>query len=294
VITVNGGDGKKTDYAIMKQVQQAKLSRPQDAIVLLGSATDFSRIRPTDPLYILSHGQPDTGDLREGVTTAKLVEWLTHPATGLPSTYKGEITICSCYAGQKYDSQGKTSLAERVARDLNGRVAKGTVVLGANGYSFGTPEFSRTGTSSVLSEDLSSFYFLKDADSMRDEWLKHMPTHKQGVLATLGTIRVTQTIRDNIKTALEAKSSLGKTVEGIATELVAPFAAEAPKIQRTMEETIKRIPGDTIADRIDFMIQKTNDPEVMKWNDAIARQYALFQDYYIWSPVSKRFTTATV
>jgi hypothetical protein len=296
VITVNGGDGKRSDYAIMKQVQQAKIARATHPIVLLDGNINLAGMRESEALYILSHGDPITGDIRE-VNTATLVDWLTRANRGLPATYKGVITICSCYGGLKYDHQlGKSSLVERVAAGLRRHVAPGVAVRGANGYSFGTPEFSQTGLSSVLSENLSNFYFLDTStdESRRSQWLTHKPTHLKGaLLAKLGTVKKSLTIRENIQKAIDAKPSLG-TVDGIALDCVAAFATEAKDIQAAMVDTIKRIPGDTIVERIEYLEAKDSDPDVVKWNKAIARQYELFQEYYLWAPVDQDFTTAVV
>jgi hypothetical protein len=281
----------------MKQIQQIRVGRPNitEEIVKLDGTANFSTLRATEALSIVSHGDPQTGDLN-GIDTPTLLGWLTDQATGVPRAYKGTITILSCYSGQR--KGGPTSLTERVAAGLGGKLTPGAKVRGANGYSFGTPEVGKTGVSSVLSTDLGEFYFLNgNRDAMRRKWLAHKPTHTNGVLKTKlgGAVRVTKTIGENIKNELDGGKLPGKSVEEVALELVTSFADEAQKIENALKDIIAtHIPGATIVERIDHMLTNTNAAKVLEWNQAIARQYELFEDHYLWSPTDAAFTTVAV
>jgi hypothetical protein len=66
----------------------------------------------------------------------------------------GGIVILACYSGLE---AGTASLAAYLAAGLKGRAAADTPAAGANGFSFGTPEFRKSERSSVLSMDLATF-----------------------------------------------------------------------------------------------------------------------------------------
>src|SRR6266404_42912 len=145
-------DGKD-DYAIMKQIQQIKLLHPAATIVLLNAQPNLSAIDLNEKIYVVSHGTTDNffGGFGEKV---RLRRYLKEPGNGVPQNFSGEIIILSCYGGKKpYNGE---SIAEYIAEGLQGRAAKGAVVTGAIGYSFGTPEFGKSGRSSVLCD--SAFY----------------------------------------------------------------------------------------------------------------------------------------
>jgi hypothetical protein len=296
MIVFNGG---KSDYAIMKQIQQIRVSRAEIAdeqIVELGDATDFSGILPDETLYIVSHGNAQTGRLRD-IATITLLRWLTDQDKGLPQAYAGTIAILSCYSGQK--KVGKTTLAESVAQGLSEKkVAAGAKVKGANGYSFGTPELSRTGVSSVLSTDLADFYSLDPSggEARRARWLLHKPTHSGGALQSkLGRdANPDETISENIRKALDAGMLKGKRVDDVAGECVREFSSAGRRIEGTLDRVIKDVPGNSVPARIAHMLTNSQDPEIVKWNDAIAQQYTLFADYYLWSSTFAAFTTADV
>jgi hypothetical protein len=264
-------------------------------MVALGPGLDLSVLRATEPLYIASHGDPFTGQLR-GVPTATLLGYLTAPNTGLPKAYKARITILSCYGGQRKGNNPK-SLVEDVADGLTGRLSPGAAVQGANGYSFGTPEFASTGTSSVLSSDLGSFYTLdiKDLDARQQLWRRQKPTHKGGVLKDqLGAdVRTTETIGDNITRALATGKSPNSTLEDLAWKYISDFTLAARRIERGLERLVRDFPGKTVPERIGHMLD-TQTQGVTEWNQLIAEQYRLFADHYLWSLPPNDFTEVAV
>jgi hypothetical protein len=198
----------KSDYAIMKQVQQLKLSHPYP-IVTLDDTTNFSGLGAGEKLYIVSHGNPADENLRD-IVLPTLVRYLSDQTLGLgvPRAFGG-IVILSCYSGQKMGGFS-SSLAARLAIKLTGRVAAGTPVTGASGYSFGTPEFRKSGQSSVLALGLGSFYFADNLDSMRRDWLAHKPTHAGGALKDLfkSDVDTAKTIEVNIKESSPAARNM--------------------------------------------------------------------------------------
>jgi hypothetical protein len=286
MILVNG-DGKD-DYAIMKQVQQIKLLDHAMKVVSLDSQPNISGIGLNEKLYVVSHGT--TANFYKGfVEKDGLVGYLTHAQSGVPQNFNGEIIILSCYGGNKpYSSD---SIAEYVAKGLKGRAATGTVVTGAIGYSFGTPEFRQSGRSSVLRD--SKFYLFGDLNGLVDTWLKLKPTHTAGVLHDKLQVNVEtgKTIKDLIATL---KGSL-ESPEQIATRLITEFTSEAEQIETTLSSTIrKKIPGDTVAARADYLVTMTGEGPVKEWNAAIERQYKLYGDYYLWVTPPNGFTVTHV
>ncbi|MGH4024345.1 MAG: hypothetical protein ACRDRV_07140 [Pseudonocardiaceae bacterium] len=147
----------------MKQVQQLK-AHHQGEVVTLNRDTHFDTIGPDEKLYIVSHGSSTDGSL-PFIGTDSLVSWLTGSDHGLPRKFGG-IVMLSCYSGlgkgQGLTNSVDASLAERIADGSKDKVEPGTPVEGAKGYSFGSPEFGRTGHSSIMSLNLEPFYWVDD------------------------------------------------------------------------------------------------------------------------------------
>jgi hypothetical protein len=283
MITVSG-KGSESDYAIMKQVQQLKIARPQMAIVPLHAGTDFSGLGADEKLYLVAHGNSGNGNIVD-VKRAALAHWLTDPARGVPANFGG-IVILSCYSGM-VTKGNEPSLAAYLADALAGRAATGTTVTGANGYSFGTPEFRKSGLSSVLLMELVDFNFAVNVDNMRDVWLQRRPTHTGGVLKN---VDLGKTIQEHLD-AIQAKNN---TTEEIANAYIADFAKDSKAIEEELALIIKKIPGNTVAERADHLVNQGTDPSVQAWNVAIDRQYALFGNLYLWASPADAFKVVTV
>jgi hypothetical protein len=280
-------DGKD-DYAIMKQIQQIKLIHPATAIVLLNAQPNLSAIDLDEKIYVVSHGTTDNffGGFAEKV---RLRRYLKEPANGVPQNFSGEIIILSCYGGKKpYNGE---SIAEYIAEGLQGRAAKGAVVTGAIGYSFGTPEFGKSGRSSVLCD--SAFYSLGDVNRIVDTWLRLTPTHTAGILSDKLQINVEtdKTIRTLITAKIQGSQ---ETPEQVAEKLINEFINEAKGIEETLKTIIRKIPGDTAAARTEYLVNNTGEDAVKNWNLAIGRQYELYGDYYLWVMPPNGFTVAFV
>ena len=292
MIVVNG---LESDYAIMKQVQQLRLQNRQMTVVKLDDKTDFSKLAASEKLYLVSHGDISTGCFKE-IDKKLLLDWLTDRRLGVPEKFGG-IVILSCYSGMRMDDDQKEySLAEYLATGLVGRAAAGTLVEGANGYSFGTPEFAKSGYSSVLSMDLAAFYYasIDEPNHMVEAWLKHKPAHAGGVLnADLGiTVDTGKTIEEHLTTV---QGSQGKAPDKIALEYVTPFAKEAKGIEALLDLIIvNKIQGSSVLERARYLMNNPKDADVVNWNNAIDRQYKLFGDLYLWAPPAKAFTAAKV
>jgi hypothetical protein len=287
VITVKG---QRNDYAILKQVQQLKLRHPGMAIVPLDADTDFSRLAPDEALYLVSHGAVDSL-INPTVSKEELAQWLTDEKLGVPLGYAGGIILLSCYSGEKpYSGE---SLAGFLARRLKDRAARGMAVAGATGYSFGTPQLRDSGRSSMVLHAV--FNTISDNARMTEEWLKLRPTHAGGVLVPrLGAVDTGRTIGDQLTAA---KERLGKDPADIAREHVTEFADQANAIERALKRISlgNSIPGATAADRAAYLVNdKNKDEDVVAWNKAIAAQYSLFFDFYLWKSSAEAFTVEHV
>ena len=280
-------DGKD-DYAIMKQIQQIKLVHHATAIILLNAQPNLSTIGLNENIYVVSHGTTDNffGGFGEKV---RLSRYLKHPTNGVPQNFSGEIIILSCYGGKKpYNGE---SIAEYIANGLQGRAAKGAVVTGAIGYSFGTPEFRNSGRSSVLRD--SAFYSFGNVTGIVDTWLGLMPTHTAGILRDKLQINVEtdKTIRALITAKVQGSQ---ETAEQAAEKLINEFINEAKGIEEALKTIIRKIPGDTAAARADYLVNSTGEEAVKNWNLAIDRQYELYGSYYLWIVPPNGFTIAHV
>lgn len=288
MITVNG---ECTDYAIMKQVQQARLVRPDSKVLPLAKGTRFSTLAADEPLYIVSHGDRATGRLRN-IRTADLLGWLTHRDLGLPAQFGG-IVILSCYGGLSGTPAVPVSLAREVAVGIAGRAAVGTAVAGARGYSFGSPEFRRSGRSSVLSLDLDDFYWADDIPAMKTAWLAHKPTSTAGVLKDVFKCRsvdTDKTTEQNIRKALAAGgSATDRELDKRATELVTEFARKAKGIESRLKKILDRTPGATVAEKADYFTGNSDARDVLDWNSTIEEQFQLFEQHYLWTPARDAF-----
>ncbi|HEX4834300.1 MAG TPA: hypothetical protein VH478_24770 [Trebonia sp.] len=268
----------------MKQVQQLRLMDQGMAVVELNDKADFSRLSRNETLYFVSHGY--TGAFMS-LDKADVVRWLTDTSHGVPRDFGGIVAL-SCYSG---DGAYTLSLAKYLAAGLHGRVAAGTTVEGATGYSFGTPEFRKSRRSSVL-VDLA-FYAAQSITDMVDEWLKLKPTHDQGVLhAKLGAVDQGKTIEQQLTAA---QKTLGKSANEVATDYIKDFAVEAKRIEQKLKDLLAApMKGATVAERAEYLIANGTNQDVIDWNTAIDQQYALFSDLYLWKPQATAFAVEHV
>lgn len=279
-----------TDYAIMKQVQQIRLMDPADrtlSVVSLEPQPDFSKLIPGEKLYVVSHGR--TGEFFGGVTINVLISYLTEAKTGIPQGFSGDIILLSCYSGDALS--GGPALAKYMATMLTGRAAKNTKVTGATGYSFGTPEFRKTGRSSVLST--IEFYSLGNINGMAGAWLKLKPTHTAGVLHDLGiNVETGKTIKELLATVQTTQGA----PEDIATKYVTSFADEAKRIEDALKVILasNQIPKSTIAEAANFLVTRNEEQVVQDWNTEINKQYKLYNNLYLWKTLSDAFKDANV
>lgn len=302
MIAVNGS---AHDYAIMKQVQQL-MAQHQHKVVILTPHVDLKGIGPEEKLYIVSHGDRETGDLKlyNFTGTDGLVSWLTHQTKGLPRKFGG-IVVLSCYSGLRkgeglHPDLGPTfSLAERIAAGIKDHVDPEIPVEGAKGYSFGSPEL-KTGHSSVLPLGLEPFYSVNPNDpekikAMKALWLNLKPTHAGGVLKTkLGVKEVdtTKTIEENLSPKLDQGEKKDKNEPGTTViEVMTNFAKEALGIEGDLRNLINEI-GEEVKKKYgwsgldpmsDYFKSNPQDSKVVKWNTLITEQFDLFQNHYLWS-----------
>jgi hypothetical protein len=279
--------GAKDDYAIMRQVQQIKLAYPGMAIGTLDANADFSRLGPGETLFLVGHGDRLSGDLND-IDRGDLLAWLEDGGRGVPLKFGG-IVICACHTG--LDIIGglhSKSLAHDIAQALKGKAAEGTAVAGANGYSFGTPEFAKSGRSSVLRKELRDFYTFAE-DRMAGAWPKANPTHTGGVLETRWKIQVStnRTIQQNLDT------SQPRIAPDDVKAQLADFAKEGRQLEDQLKAAIAQVGGDSVATRAETLITG-GTAAVDSWNQAIARQYALYEEYYLWASGQEAFTVVPV
>jgi hypothetical protein len=271
----------KDDYAIMKQVQQLKLAYPRMSVCALDEKTDFSQLGADEKLFLVGHGNIATGDFRS-TDRYEMTGWLKAGGTGVPQHFGG-IVLCSCYSGLG----GDYSLARHIAQGLAGKAAAGTAVGGANGYSFGTPEFAQSGLSSVLRRELDGFYTFTQ-ESMVTQWLAHKPTHTGGVLATQWHIdvRTDRTIQENV----DASGALDP--DAVKNQLI-HFGQAAKGHEDQLKQAIVQIGGGSLAEQTTNLMTG-NTAAVQSWNTAIAEQYQLYRDYYLWASTATAFTVEQV
>lgn len=285
MIAVNPSGTPATDYAIMKQIHQLRASQQApDAIVWLRPGVNLRPMQAGEHLFIVSHGNADTGELRN-VATNRLIEWL-NSGTGPPENF-GKIVLLSCYGGVP---KSGPALAQQIAANFRHR---GHDVEGATGFSFGTSEFSRSGHSSVLSEDLRVFYALDDTDAMAAMWAGRNPTHGAGVLATEfggGHINQFATIRQYVQGKVETKS-----VDSRIRGLVDRFRQRATAIEQGLGTALGQTAGATVEAKIATLEavppHGAVPAHVTTWNNLLAEQYQLFEDYYLWTDPDTAFNT---
>jgi hypothetical protein len=279
--------GKKDDYAIMKQVQQIKLKYPGTKIGPLDANADFSQLGPDEILFLVSHGDRLTGDLND-IDRPDLLAWLTNSGRGVPLKFGG-IVICACHTGLDLGGLHAKSLAYDIAVGLKGKAAGGTTVAGANGYSFGTPEFTKSGRSSVLRKELRDFYTFAE-DRMVKAWPTVNPTRAGGVLEAKWNIQVRtdKTIQENLDA-----SQVPRITPDDVKALLAGFAKEGKQLEDQLKAAITQVDGDSVATRAEALVTGSTSA-VQAWNQAIARQYELYQEYYLWAPQQAAFTVVPV
>ncbi|HEY7074029.1 MAG TPA: hypothetical protein VH418_01610 [Solirubrobacteraceae bacterium] len=286
LIAVNPAGTPATDYAIMKQVHQLRASQnPKHNIVMLNQGTDFRGMAAGEDLFIVSHGDSATGEMRN-INTNSLIGWL-NGAKGVPAHF-GKIVVLSCYGGM---AKPDTALAERIASGLK---HKGHDVEGATGFSFGTPEFSQSGHSSVLSEDLRVFYTADSIDDMAAAWAERNPTHAGGVLAgVVSYVDQFATIKENYVRAKGAKGA-----DGWIRQKITYFRDRAKAIEQGLGTAIGQTQGASVQEKI-TSLEAPPPPggavpaHVTSWNTLLAEQYQLFHDYYLWTDPAQAFATFT-
>jgi hypothetical protein len=287
LIAVNPAGTPAQDYAIIKQVHQLRASQnPPHAVVMLTHGVNFRVMAAGEDLFIVSHGDSQTGNLRN-ISTQDLIAWLNDKHKGVPANF-GRIMVLSCYGGV---AKPDTALAERIAAGLK---EKGHVVEGATGFSFGTAEFSATGHSSVLSEDLRVFYSADDVDAMAQTWADMFPSHDAGVLAPLlPYVNQFKTIKQNLQGAAGAKG-VDDRIKGLITH----FKTRAKAIEQGLGAALALTAGATIGEKI-TSLEAPAPPggalpaHVTSWNALLAEQYQLFTDYYLWTDPATAFNSFT-
>ncbi|MGY4967602.1 hypothetical protein [Streptomyces sp. 900105245] len=295
--------GAKDDYAVTKHVQQLQVAFPDMRVAEFSEMVDLSEIALNERLYLVAHGNPRNGDLLvyqdpnnpqdlRDMTREQLLEWLTR--RNLPKKFAGGIAILSCYGGLQRGQRYPASLASYIADGLAGHVAADTLVTGAKGYTYGTPEYQLSGFCSVLPISLDSLYSPhSDPDTKVRQWLSHTPTHKNGILSdVLDTVATNKTISQQLQ-------ETGKTEEessGTARKLVLDFTFEAQGIEEKLKDLIKDeiTEGNTVIDRVNYMLNNRKDKSVTAWNRAIVNQYILYHNYYLWAPEVAAFAVFAV
>ena len=277
LIAVNPAGTPHTDYAIMKQIQQLRKvhSKP---VVMLDAGVDFSGMAAGEQLFVVSHGNAADGDLRD-LPTQTLINRLNHAQKGVPANIGG-ITLLSCYSGRPVQPQ---SLAERVAAGLFHQHIQ---VQGAIGFSFGSPEFSATGHSSVMPEDLRAIYSAEDIGAMADTWRDRQPTHNGGILTELPglVIHGVPTNRTTRQILMNAGLSGGEA-DGRIRGLMGKLKGEIKQIEAGLRNLLGQLPGMTVAEKATAFEQPwLHRRTIDKWDRLIQRQYDLFHKYYLWTP----------
>lgn len=287
LIAYNTSGTPHQDYALMKVIQQLR-KKDANGIVPLSGATDFSGMGDGEKLYIASHGSADSGDLA-GVDTNTLIGWLNSGARGVPNHFGG-IVILSCYGGEAIQNK---SLAERVADGLN---VGGKTVEGAKGFGFGSPLLAATGKSSVLSQAYRVFYQANDIAAMKAAWRDIHPTHGAGVLVAKTDVAHAaqgRTVRENL---LQAGYGGGQA-DGWIETLIKRFKSMTKNIEKQLADKLAAVPGDSVAAKIAALEESNayNKPDVFKvkksWERIIQQQYALFNDYYLWTDEGNAYSS---
>jgi hypothetical protein len=290
LIAVNPAGNPHQDYAIMKQVQQLRASQlpAPHAIVMFTTSPDFSGMAAGEDLFIVSHGDSVTGNVRN-LTVKQIVTALNKSGTGVPANF-GKIVVLSCYGGA---TKSDGVLAENIADGLKGKGVH--AVEGSTGFSFGTSEFGRTGHSSVLSEDLRVFYVADDIGAMAAHWKTMQPNHAEGVLAAppigLEYVNAFATIEANVIGAVGKKAA-----DGYITNLITHLRTRIKAIEQGLATALGQAPGADVAAKI-ASLEVTAPPlaalpgYVTSWNALLAEQYQLFHDYYLWTDPATAFVS---
>jgi hypothetical protein len=286
-IAVNTAGQPQNDYAIMKQVQQLRKAH-RGEVVMLRDDVDFSDMAAGEKLFIVSHGDAATGDLRD-LPVATLLRYLNHPARGVRPSFGG-ITILSCYAGEAVQNQ---SLAQRVAAGLT-RVGGGKTVQGPVGFSFGSPEFLATQKSSVLASNLRPFYAADDINQMKADWAQRLPTHNGGVLKSLAGFNADTnlSIRTNI---IQRGGKTPARADELIDTYIRRYKSEVKRIEMSLKELLVQVPGTSISEKLASFEERSgaNARIAARWDKRIQQQYRLFHDYYLWSPAAGSFASFT-
>jgi hypothetical protein len=277
LIAVNPAGTPHTDYAIMKQIQQLRKvhSKP---VVMLDAGVDFSGMAAGEQLFVVSHGNAADGDLRD-LPTQTLIARLNHAQKGVPANIGG-ITLLSCYSGRPVQPQ---SLAERVAAGL---LHQHIAVQGAVGFSFGSPEFSQTGHSSVMDEDLRAIYSAESIGDMADAWMDRNPTHNAGILTELPGLHLhgVPTNRTTYRILRDAGLSDGEAKDRIKG-LMRTLKGEIKRIEAGLRGLLGQVPGATVAAKATAFEEPWKHRKTIdKWDRLIQQQYDLFHKYYLWTP----------
>jgi hypothetical protein len=271
-----------TDYAIMKQVQQLRKVH-RKPVVMMDALVNFSNMEQGEELYIVSHGDAATGEMRD-LSVNQLLALLNHNQRGVPAHISG-ITLLSCYGGRVIAPRIE-SYAQAVANGLTHRLR----VKGAVGFSFGSPEFGATGQSSVMPEELRAIYSADDIDAMATAWEQRHPTHPGGVLTTelgLHSVSPQQTILQIVQNKVGAGQAHDR-IKGMMKKL----QSEIKRIEHGLADLLATMPGDSVPAKAAAFEDKTQGSggqrhrAVGKWDKLIRQQYELFTRYYLWVPAN--------
>lgn len=291
------------DYAVMKMLHQVSRHRDGHPIVPLNGQTDFSKMKAGETLFLAGHGKRETGNIRMGGTTTDLISWLNHNKRGIPNNI-GEITILTCYSGEVI---GNDTLANKIAAGLN---HDNIPVSGAKGFSFGTPSLQSTGKSSVLALSNENLYWLGNPQTMGWQWAEMKPTSTGGALKEMYptmTVDMGKTIAENVAIELNlqiveggevtgemAKTNKATVINALDT-MMGTFAKKANRIQNRLDFIIQRLPGTTVAGKLEVLRYPAMAGKDQKyahaWSKLIIRQHELFKDYYVFRPGNEAFHT---
>jgi hypothetical protein len=123
---------------------------------------------------------------------------------------------------------------------------------------------------------------------MVTQWLAHKPTHTGGVLATQWHIdvRTDRTIQENV----DASGALDP--DAVKNQLI-HFGQAAKGHEDQLKQAIVQIGEGSLAEQTTNLMTG-NTAAVQSWNTAIAEQYQLYRDYYLWASTATAFTVEQV
>jgi hypothetical protein len=275
VVVAGGLAAAHDDYAIIKVLHQlVRGGERSDRIRALDAAVNFSGMKQNEILYIVGHGNRDTGEIR-GVNVDHLITWLNHGVKGIPANIGG-IHILTCYGGRVY---GADSTASTIAGRLRHH---GIPVKGATGFAYGTPETISEKLNSVLPMDLTEFYNGSDENAMltllRDyimpvtveHWEQTFIPHYNG----------------HADTAVYAGQRLGSRInDGLLTSFIRHFISTRNSLETKMRDTLRREKKGTLAKTLNALINQGD------FRSYVQQQYDLHQ--FLFEPVGTGYVTTT-